>query len=143
MANFTLDELDLVKNKLNLIVFKRARFVISENTRTLNGSELLKESNFHEFGKLMYDSHNGLKNLYEVSCAELDFIVDYTKKLKYVVGSRMMGGGFGGCAINLIEKKYIDKFIKDISRNYLTTFNKNLTPIKVNIANGLTFKKIK
>ena len=143
LANFTLDELDLVKNKLNLIVFKRARFVISENTRTLNGAELLKESNFHEFGKLMYDSHNGLKNLYEVSCAELDFIVDYTKKLKYVVGSRMMGGGFGGCTINLIEKKYIDKFIKDISRNYLTTFNKNLTPIKVNIANGLTFKKIK
>ena len=104
LANFTLDELDLVKNKLNLIVFKRARFVISENTRTLNGAELLKESNFQEFGKLMYDSHNGLKNLYEVSCAELDFIVDYTKKLKYVVGSRMMGGGFGGCTINLIEK---------------------------------------
>ena len=102
MANFTLDELDLVKDKLNLISFKRARFVISENTRTLNGAELLKKSNYHEFGKLMYDSHNGLKNLYEVSCVELDFIVDYTKKLNYVAGSRMMGGGFGGCTINLI-----------------------------------------
>ena len=51
----------------------------------------------------MYDSHNGLKNLYEVSCAELDFIVDYTKKLKYVVGSRMMGGGFGGMILVLVN----------------------------------------
>ena len=103
MANFTLDELDLVKDKLNLITLKRARFVISENTRTLNGAELLKNQIIMNL-ESYYDSHNGLKNLYEVA-VELDFIVDYTKKLNYVAGSRMMGGGFGGCTINLIEKK--------------------------------------
>ena len=91
----------------------------------------------------MYSSHKGLKDLYEVSCSELDYIVDFTKKLNYVLGSRMMGGGFGGCTINLIEKNHIDTFVEDVSKNYLKTFGKNLTPIKVNIGNGLTYKKIK
>jgi galactokinase len=143
LANYTLNELNQVKDKLDIIIFNRAYFVIDENERTVSSSELLKQSNFKDFGELMYKSHKGLKDLYEVSCSELDYIVDFTKKLNYVLGSRMMGGGFGGCTVNLIEKNHINTFIKDVSKNYLKTIGKNLTPIKVNIGNGLTYKKIK
>ena len=143
LANYKLDELNEIKDKLNTTVYNRANFVIAENERTITSSRLIKQSNFKGFGKLMYKSHHGLRNLYEVSCSELDYIVDFTSKLKYVLGSRMMGGGFGGCTINLVEKNHIDSFIEEISENYLKTFNKNLTPIKVNIGNGLTYKKIK
>lgn len=141
LANYTYDELNEIKYKLNLTVYNRAKFVICENLRTLKGAELLKQSNFQGFGKLMYNSHQGLKDLYDVSCPELDFIVNYTLKLKYVLGSRMMGGGFGGCTINLIEKNKINIFLKDISNIYLDNFNKKLTPINVSIADGLTYEK--
>ena len=140
LANYTYDELNEIKYKLNLTVYNRAKFVICENLRTLNGAELLKQSNFQGFGKLMYNSHQGLKDLYEVSCPELDFIVNYTLKLKYVLGSRMMGGGFGGCTINLIRDDYVDDFISSVSKAYLKKFNIEPSPLFVNIGDGVTIK---
>ena len=90
----------------------------------------------------MYKSHEGLKNLYEVSCKELDFLVDYSKKYNYVLGSRMMGGGFGGCTINLIKEDYIKSYIKIVSEKYLNKFKKKLTSIEVSIEDGIkTIKK--
>tara|TARA_Y100001936_G_scaffold73430_1_gene72291 strand:- start:1853 stop:2992 length:1140 start_codon:yes stop_codon:yes gene_type:complete len=122
--------------------FKRALYVSQENQRVLKSSKLLKTSNFVDFGKLMYKSHEGLKNLYEVSCKELDFLVDYSKKYNYVLGSRMMGGGFGGCTINLIKEDYIKSYIKIVSEKYLNKFKKKLTSIEVSIEDGIkTIKK--
>ena len=122
--------------------FKRALYVSQENQRVLKSTKLLKTSNFIDFGKLMYKSHEGLKNLYEVSCKELDFLVDYSKKYKYVLGSRMMGGGFGGCTINLIKEDYIKSYIKIVSEKYLNKFKKKLTSIEVSIEDGIkTIKK--
>ena len=90
----------------------------------------------------MYKSHEGLKNLYEVSCKELDFLVDHSKKHNYVLGSRMMGGGFGGCTINLIKEDNIKSYIKLVSEKYLNKFQKKLTPIEISIENGInTIKK--
>ena len=63
----------------------------------------LKKDHLHQLGEYMYETHNGLQNLYEVSCPELDFLVDFSKKYDEVIGARMMGGGFGGCTINLIR----------------------------------------
>ena len=122
--------------------FKRALYVSQENQRVLKSTKLLKTSNFVDFGKLMYKSHEGLKNLYEVSCKELDFLVDYSKKYNYVLGSRMMGGGFGGCTINLIKEDYIKSYIKIVSEKYLNKFKKKLTSIEVSIEDGIkTIKK--
>ena len=122
--------------------FKRALYVSQENTRVLKSTKLIKALNFVEFGKLMYKSHEGLKNLYEVSCKELDFLVDHSKKYNYVLGSRMMGGGFGGCTINLIKEDYIKPYIKLVSEKYLNKFQKKLTPIGISIENGInTIKK--
>ena len=121
--------------------FKRALYVSQENQRVLKSSKLLKTSNFVDFGKLMYKSHEGLKNLYEVSCKELDFLVDYSKKYNYVLGSRMMGGGFGGCTINLIHTEFIDLFIEKISRKYLKKFSIPLSPIVITLGKGLRQEK--
>ena len=122
--------------------FKRALYVSQENKRVLKSTKLIKALNFVEFGKLMYNSHEGLKNLYEVSCKELDFLVDHSKKYNYVLGSRMMGGGFGGCTINLIKEDNIKPYIKLVSEKYLNKFQKKLTPIGISIENGInTIKK--
>jgi len=118
-------------------VYDRALYASQENQRTLKAVEALKGKNIKEFGKLMYASHEGLSTLYEVSCKELDFLVDYTKNLNYVLGSRMMGGGFGGCTINLLHKDQLDNFINEISNAYHKEFEVNLTPIAVNISDGV------
>ena len=122
--------------KLPAVIYKRARYVISENQRTLAAVQALKEEDILEVGALMYKAHEDLSKNYEVSCQELDFLVDYTKDLPFVVGSRMMGGGFGGCTINLVHKDFIEMFIEKMSKVYNETFNIALTPIAVGISNG-------
>ena len=115
-------------------------FVIEENKRTRYSSVEISKSNIKEFGKLMYQSHKGLRKLYEVSCEELDFLVDFSKSKKEVIGSRMMGGGFGGCTINLIRGDYVDDFISSVSKAYLKKFNIEPSPLFVNIGDGVTIK---
>ena len=93
------------------------------------------------FGKLMYQTHEDLSTAYEVSCKELDFLVDLTKENTKVVGSRMMGGGFGGCTINLVEESYVNTFIKLAAQDYQTEFNTNLSPLMVSTSDGVEIKK--
>ena len=95
-----------------------------------------------EIGNLMYQSHAGLKDLYEVSCNELDYLVDLTKAHDQIIGSRMMGGGFGGCTINLIHKRFIDEFIEEASKSYFEKFSINLTPIEINVCDGVKIKNL-
>ena len=89
----------------------------------------------------MYESHFGLSKLYEVSCEELDFLVDFTKKISNVIGSRMMGGGFGGCTINLVQETYVNEFIELANKAYKAKFNINLSSIIVAISNGVEATK--
>jgi galactokinase len=128
------------KNTLKEKVFNRALFVVQENKRSLDSANKISESKLKDFGKLMYKSHFGLKNLYEVSCKELDFLVDFTIDYKEIIGSRMMGGGFGGCTINLIKEDFVEDFIKLVSKAYSNKFNIKLDAIHVNIDSGVTVK---
>ena len=122
--------------------FNRAKFVIQENERVINSVKKIKESKFKDFGMLMYESHYGLKELYEVSCDQLDFMVDFSKGYDYILGSRMMGGGFGGCTINLIHSDFIDQYVEKISKEYYNKFEVHLTPIVTTISDGLnSYKK--
>jgi galactokinase len=84
----------------------------------------------------MNATHEGLSREYEVSCDELDFLVSKAQEDKAVLGARMMGGGFGGCSINLIRKDAIDQYIKNISFAYHQHFNIHLKAYKINISNG-------
>jgi len=119
-------------------IYKRAMYVIQENKRVQNTVDAVKKSkNIREIGDLLYQSHEGLQHLYEVSCAELDFLVNYSKQFDYILGSRMMGGGFGGCTINIIHKKNVNEYIEKVSKAYYNEFSIDLTPILINIGNGV------
>lgn len=100
------------------VVFRRCHYVTAENERVLLACDALEKNDLALFGELMYASHEGLKNEYEVSCAELDFLVDLTKTMDFVYGARMMGGGFGGCTINLLDKRFTGSFQSLISKAY-------------------------
>lgn len=112
-----------VKEKIDSVIYNRCEYILEENERVIAASKALENDNLELFGNLMYGSHNGLQHKYEVSCLELDFLVDYSRDKEFILGSRMMGGGFGGCTINLIHKDNIQAYIEDVSQAYLKTFN--------------------
>lgn len=133
--------IETYSGKLEGNVYQRARFVSRENARTLNAANLIQNGNIKEFGALMYQTHEGLSKNYEVSCVELDFLVDFSKSFTQVVGSRMMGGGFGGCTINLVEKRFVNEFIDMAAKAYKTQFDIDLTAILVATSNGVEIVK--
>ena len=118
LRDITIDEYKKYQEQLPEVTARRARHVISENYRVQAGVQALKEENFLAFGQLMIESHQSLKEDYEVSCAELDLLVNLALKQKGVLGARMTGAGFGGCTVNLIEKNYVDAFKKNIKYEY-------------------------
>ena len=118
LRDITIDEYKKYQRQLPETIARRARHVITENYRVQAGVQALREENFFAFGKLMVGSHRSLKNDYEVSCAELDLLVDLALKQEGVLGARMTGAGFGGCTVNLLKRDYIDVFKKNIKNEY-------------------------
>ena len=100
------------------IIFRRCSYVINENLRLLEATDHLKKGDLPALGELMFRSHEGLSEEYEVSCKELDFLVNYVKHQPGVIGARMMGGGFGGCTINIIEEEKIDSLTRALKPAY-------------------------
>jgi galactokinase len=124
------------ENKMSKEVFKRCLYVVEEIYRTKKAAQLLKENNIEAFGKLMFQTHEGLKNLYHVSCKELDFLVDAAKENNDVVGARLMGGGFGGCTINIVKEKGISKFLSETLSAYKEQFNIEAEVYEVKVVKG-------
>ena len=110
-----LERQHLIKDK---VVRKRAHHVISENARVLAAVDALTNNRIHEFGQLMNASHDSLRTDYEVTGFELDTIVDEARKIKGVIGARMTGAGFGGCAIALVKDEQVAEFCKVVGANY-------------------------
>jgi len=100
------------------VVAKRCRHVIKENQRVLEGMEMLKKGDMLTFGRLMHLSHNSLKEDYEVSCAELDCMVELAESTEGVVGARMTGAGFGGCTVNIVQRDKAEEAQRSISSRY-------------------------
>ncbi|MEO5776863.1 MAG: galactokinase [Flavobacterium sp.] len=130
-----------LKEKLGDTVFRRCHFVVKEIQRVLDAAAALSQSDFKKLGELMSETHQGLSKEYEVSCEEIDFLVDAVQHEKTVLGSRMMGGGFGGCSINLVEKGTEETLIKTISERYADAFGIELKAYKVKISKGTTLYK--
>jgi len=103
---------------------KRCRHVVTENARVLAAAGALKRNDLDEVGRLMYLSHDSLRDDYEVSCPELDLLVDTASRMTRVLGARMTGGGFGGCTINLIEDKFYTEFKAEIILSYKKAFGR-------------------
>ncbi|KAF0024975.1 hypothetical protein F2P81_021856 [Scophthalmus maximus] len=114
LRDATMKDLEEARNRLDDITYRRARHVIEEIERTYQGTEALKRGAYKEFGKLMVESHNSLRDLYEVSCSELDELVSAAMDVEGVFGSRMTGGGFGGCTVTLMKAHAIDRAILHI-----------------------------
>jgi len=104
LRDVALDEYKKYQSQLPEVIARRARHVISENYRVQAGVRALREGNFSAFGQLMIESHQSLKDDYEVSCAELDILVDLALKQEGVLGARMTGAGFGGCTVNSLRR---------------------------------------
>lgn len=124
------------KDKMTEAVFKRSYFAIKEIKRVTLACEALDRGDILTLGQLLFDTHEGLSKEYEVSCAELDMIVDTLKKEPAVVGSRVMGGGFGGCTINLIKKGEEEAIRTKLAQLYQATFGIELKTYEVTISNG-------
>jgi len=130
------DGLLLIKDKISEADYKKARYVVEENNRVIQAFNAIKNNYLEQLGKLLFASHKGLKQQYNVSCNELDFLVDYAKKSSEVIGARMMGGGFGGCAINIIKKKFLEPYINDVAKAYAQKFNIDCSFYTVNLSDG-------
>ncbi len=131
------DHLDAVRHLIGEIPFKRALFVIEEITRVGEAVDALERGDMATLGKLLNQTHEGLSRLYEVSCPELDFLAGAAARDGAVAGSRMMGGGFGGCTINLVKKGAEGVFISDMAEAYATAFGLELTPYRLSLSDGV------
>jgi galactokinase len=129
-------ELFSYKNEMGEKVYNRCLFVVEEILRTQKAAAFLKGNNIDGFGKLMFQTHHGLKELYEVSCKELDFLVTAAKENKDVIGARLMGGGFGGCTINMVKHEGVESFLVKILSAYKKEFNINAENYKVKVVEG-------
>ncbi|MEP7231153.1 MAG: galactokinase [Ginsengibacter sp.] len=128
-----LDKYVLPKDDL---IDMRSRFIVQEIDRLLDGCKDLQKGDIKSLGKKMFATHNGLSKMYGVSCDELDYLVDFVKENDAVIGARMMGGGFGGCTINLVREDEIPDLVKEISAKYLEHTGKKLSSYVVSISDG-------
>ena len=106
------------------VCYRRARHAISENQRALEAAQALLDGDLTLFGKLMNASHASLRDDYEVSCEELDFLVQTAQRIKGVYGARMTGGGFGGCTVNLLEPEEVGRFVSAVQAAYHERFGR-------------------
>ncbi len=125
-----------LKDKMSKDVFKRSLFAVKEIKRVTLACDALDKGDIQTLGQLMFETHEGLSVDYEVSCDELDFLVKTVKAEKAVIGSRLMGGGFGGCTINLIKKGEEEAIKSKLSKLYLDAFGIELKIYDVKISNG-------
>jgi galactokinase len=130
------DMLDEFEGKMDSTVYRRCRYVVEENSRVLRACAALMAKDLKGFGSLMYETHKGLSNKYGVSCEELDFLVESTLDENSVYGSRMMGGGFGGCTISLIDKGSVESVSKKLRSEYHRRFGRELRTYVTLIASG-------
>ena len=127
---------ECVNQKSMPIVYNRCKYVIEEIERTQAAAKDLQENKLEAFGQKMFATHHGLSALYEVSCPELDFLVKSVEADNNVIGARMMGGGFGGCTINLIKKEATASVVKKLVASYQNAFQKTLFHYIVSIEDG-------
>ncbi|WP_296380915.1 galactokinase [Winogradskyella sp.] len=135
------EDLDRIKSEITDEDYQKALYVINENSRVKQFSEAIKKDDIEVLGDLLYQSHEGLSTNYKVSCAELDFLVERAKENPNVLGARMMGGGFGGCTINLVKKDEFKKFKKDTAKKFRKRFEKDCSVYSVKLSRGTRIVK--
>jgi len=139
--DMTPDMVKRCREELGNVRYRRCSYVLEENQRVLKAAEHLSNNDLIGLGKLLYESHEGQRKKYEVSCPELDFLVDFSKNWEDVLGARMVGGGFGGCTLNIIHVEAVDNFVNAVSEAYKKKFSIELSPFQTVPSQGTTIIK--
>lgn len=137
LRDVTVDMLDKHRDAFEGKRYQRCLYVVQETARVQQAAADLQKGDLKAFGEKMFQTHYGLKELYEVSCDELDFLVDEAGKDDAVAGARMMGGGFGGCTINLVKRKAMPAFISEMTARYKAAFGIDLGIYQVDVVDGV------
>lgn len=136
LRDATEKDLEKIIDKVTPTNYQKALYVIQEINRTQKAAKAIENNDLELLGSLIYQSHSGLSDQYKVSCEELDFLVAQAKKNKHVLGARMMGGGFGGCTINLIARSEVNAFTETVSKAYKNKFHKECSVYTVELSEG-------
>jgi galactokinase len=136
LRDVSLEQLDKYKDDLTDTIYRRCRHVISENGRTLKAAEYFKNKDLTAAGKLMFESHASLRDDYQVSCKELDALVEIASGIEGIFGSRMTGGGFGGCTVTLVRKDTVDQLKRSFNEGYSQRFGREPDIYEFHAAEG-------
>ncbi len=137
LRDATTEQLNAVKEELPEVVYRRCKYVIEENERVMAFTRAMSANDFVKAGNLLKTAQHAMATEYEISCPEIDFMAAFANARPDVLGARMMGGGFGGCTINLLKKGAEEVFVQELSAAYQVKFQKKLTPIPVSIEDGV------
>lgn len=118
LRDVTYEQLTRHWKEFHAVVYDRCSYVVNENQRLLAACDALRRNELQGLGEMMYASHKGLSKRYNVSCKELDLLVDLVKNQEGVVGARMMGGGFGGCTINIVQKNSVERLLEHVKKSF-------------------------
>ena len=124
LRDVTMKQIDAAKGKLDDVIFRRCRHVVTENARTTEAATQLGHHNYEDVGQLMLESHRSLQQDYEVSSPELDYLVAESMKVKGVYGARMTGGGFGGCIVAMAQPRAVEPLREHLQNTYPKKFRK-------------------
>jgi len=127
LRDVTMEQIESARGELPDVVYRRCRHVVAENARTIEAAAKLAAERYEEVGDLMLQSHSSLRDDYEVSCPELDFLVEEAMKVKGIYGARMTGGGFGGCIVALAQPRAVESLIAHLTSSYEPRFHKRPT----------------
>ena len=136
LRDATKADLETVIDKVTPSNYQKALYIIQENARTIKAAKAIENNDLELLGSLIYQSHAGLSDQYKVSCEELDFLVTQAKKNKHILGARMMGGGFGGCTINLIANTEAKSFAETASKAYKNKFGNECSVYFIELSEG-------
>ncbi len=136
LRDATIEMLEKYVLPKDILIYNRCKYVVEENIRLISACADLENGNIEALGKKMFATHEGLKSLYEVSCPELDFLVDQVKGHPAVLGARMMGGGFGGCTINIVKEGAIESLVAMLEPLYEKHTQKQLSHYIASIEAG-------
>lgn len=136
LRDVTIQMVEKYKSELTGKIYDRCTYVVSEIDRVQRATLDLQAGDLKSFGKKMYETHHGLSHQYEVSRKELDFLVDEARKFDFVFGARMMGGGFGGCTINIVKESKADHFVNHMSSAYREKFGIEMPSYRVKVKQG-------
>lgn len=138
LRDASMDQLEACEESMSEVVFKRCKYVIEENERLHGVIASLKRGDLKSVGDLLKKAQYAMETEYEITCPEIDFMANFANTREDVLGARMMGGGFGGCTLNLIKKEHEDQFVKELNAAYKAKFNKEITPIAIEISDGVS-----